>query len=416
MGVNKVKLVVEQGVIEGVCDERFSAVQDEFVANFIERGEIGASVSLTFEGETLVDLWGGVARRGKDGAADTPWAEDTVCVVASTTKGATAICANMLAERGELDLNAPVIEYWPEYGVHGKQDTRVSMFLDHSAGLPALKTKVKEGGFLDFDYMADLLANEEPFWQPGTSVGYHGATYAWTVGNIIRRATGRTLSEFFATEVAGPLGVDFHIGVPDDKIDAVYARTARLTPPTLDPNAKPSVFTEVLLSDRQSAPNLFLFNTGNAAFGSKEAIQAEIGSATGVTNGRAVAKLYRPVANGGVWDGVKLMGADTITNMGRVWSATEFDMTLCQPTRFGLGFMKSMDNRKLDGEKAYSSYVVPESALGHVGAGGSVGFADPDAGLSFGYVMNKQGPGILLNERGQSLVNAAYASIGKPQA
>ena len=165
-------------MIEGLCKPGFERVVEAFAENFRSRGEVGASVALTVGGEPVVDLWGGVA----DPKTAAPWTRDTVSIVFSCTKGATALCAHILASRGQLDLDAPVVELWPEFGQHGKERVTTRMMLDHSAAVPALRAKVKESGPYEWDYMTGLLAAEEPFWPPGTRNGYHGFTFGWTVG------------------------------------------------------------------------------------------------------------------------------------------------------------------------------------------------------------------------------------------
>lgn len=404
---------VKTGTVRGFCNPKFESALNAFVDNFNTRGEIGASLCITLEGETVVDLWGGLAKRPKEDQPGVPWEKDTVCVVFSSTKGATALCAHMLASRGLLDLDAPVTEYWPEYGHNDKQDTRVSMMLDHTAGMPANHIKVKPGGSADFDYMVGLLEQEKPFWQPGTRQGYHGLTFAWTVGNIVRRVAGKPMGQFFAEEVAGPLGLDFRVGVPEADYPDTLKRIAPIIPASLDPNRPKSKFQESIEQDAQSISALFLLNTGGMTFNDPVLQKAEVGSANGMTNGRGLANMYAPLALGGARDGVTLVDSPTLSRMARVSAATHDDATLRLPARFALGFMKSMDNRALDG-KPYSleSALLGDAAFGHVGAGGSIGFADPKVGMSVGYTMNKQGPGLLLNDRGQAVVDAAYQSIG----
>ena len=388
--------------VTGVCDPKFSAVADAFLENLKSRDEVGANVALTIEGETVVDLWGGkVARDGAD------WKEDTVSIVFSCTKGATALAAHMAVERGLLDLNEKVSTYWPEYGCSGKEDTTVAMMLDHSAGVPHVREKVKEGGYNDYDYMVGLVEKETAFWQPGTRNGYHGVTFAWTVGELVHRATGKRLGQFFADEIAGPLGLDFWIGAPE----AVEPRIAPMIPTLPDANAPVSKFTQAVMSDPQSPAHLFLMNGGGFNFNSREAHAAEIGSANGITNGRGLAGMYAPLANGGALNGVRLVGEDVLARMGRISMGTHEDATLLIPSRFALGFMKSMDNRALK-DTPDSSCILSEAAFGHVGMGGSIGFADPGCAMSFGYNMNRMGVGILLNDRGQSLIDGAYRSLG----
>ncbi|PKQ08089.1 MAG: esterase [Alphaproteobacteria bacterium HGW-Alphaproteobacteria-11] len=386
------------GKIEGTYDPKFKPVVDAFIENCETRDEVGANVAITLEGKTVVDIWGG--RKARDGAA---WEKDTVSIVFSCTKGATALCAHMLADRGKLDLDAKVGAYWPEYAKNGKEETLVSMMLDHSAGQPHVRTPLKEGGYYDYDYMVKLLADEEPFWKPGMRNGYHGVTFAWTVGELVHRASGKRLGRFFADEVAKPLGLDFTIGTPEE----TEPRIAAMIFAEPDPAAANSKFTQALLTDPSSAAHLFLLNSGNTDFNSRECHAAEIGSANGITNGRGLAGMYAPLANGGG----KLVGADTLARMGRVAMATHEDATLLIPSRFALGYMKSMDNRK-EPNAPNSSCIMGDAAFGHVGMGGSLGFADPECRMSFGYNMNRMGAGILLNTRGQALVDAAYSALG----
>ena len=207
-----ISLNTRAGKIEGSCDPKFTGVLDAFAENFEQGDELGASVCILAEGRVVADLWGG--RVAVDGA---PWTRDTISIVFSATKGASAICAHMAADRGQLDLDAPVSRYWPNFAQAGKETALVSMMLDHSVGLPHLRTKIKKGGVYDYDYMIGLLEREEPFWKPGTRNGYHGITSAWTVGEMVHRSTGKRLGEFFRDEVAGPLGIDFWIGLPADK-------------------------------------------------------------------------------------------------------------------------------------------------------------------------------------------------------
>ena len=392
---------------EGVCKPGFERVAEAFGKNFDQNGEIGGSVCLTVGGETVVDLWGGVA----DPKTQKPWTRDTVSVVYSCTKGATALCAHILASRGQLDLDAPVIALWPEFGQHGKDRVTTRMMLDHSAGVPALRAKVKPDGPYEWDYMTGRLAEEEPFWEPGTRNGYHGFTFGWTVGEMVRRVSGKSLGTFFQDEVAKPLGLDFWIGLPEE-IEPLVA-------PMISHTYKAADATTPFLTDlrnRQSVASLFFFNVGAWLPGganTRAGHAAEIGAANGITNARGLAGMYAPLAQGGG----KLVDAKTLARMAEVSMATHDDATLRIPTRFALGFMKSMDNRKrsiaatLWGEDC-DSVILGSAAFGHVGAGGSLGFADPAAGLSFGYTMNKMGPGLLMNERGQALVDAAYLSMG----
>jgi CubicO group peptidase (beta-lactamase class C family) len=280
------------------------------------------------------------------------------------------------------------------------------MMLDHSAGVPALREKVKNSGPYEWDYMTDRLAAEEPFWAPGTRNGYHGFTFGWTVGEMVRRASGKSLGTYFQDEIAKPLGLDFWIGLPE----AIEPRVAPMIPYIYKPAQARTPFMTDLSKVPTSPASLFFFNTGDWRIGSADTRAghaAEIGAANGITNARGLAGMYAPLARGGG----KLVDRKTLTRMGEVSMATHDDATLRIPTRFALGFMKSMDNRKRsEGAKIFGpdidSVIMSSAAFGHVGAGGSLGFADPAAGMSFGYTMNSMGPGLLLNERGQALVDA----------
>ncbi len=398
-----IKRDVPNGKIEGTCDERFVGVADEFERNFRERGEVGASVCLRIDGQPVVDLWGGVARP----AEGVPWESDTVTVVFSCTKGATALCAHMLASRGKLDVDAPVAEYWPEFARKGKEHATVKMMLDHSVGLPAFKTPLRPGGCNDWDYMCEMLADEEPFWKPGTRNGYHMINFGWTVGELVRRASGRSLGTFFREELAEPLGVDFWIGAPEE----IEPRIAPVLMHVPKPGDAMGEFILKAMTDPQSIQALSLLNSGGFDPNSRACHAAEIGGAGGISNARGLSGIYAPFASGGELAGRRYVDAKQLARMGEVSAATNEDATLLIPSRFALGFMKSTDNRRrVRGDR--DTAILSSAAFGHVGAGGSIGFADPEAGFSFGYAMNQMGPGILLNERGQSLVDAAYRALG----
>ena len=393
---------------DGTCRPGFERVAEAFEKNLKEKGEIGASVCLTVGGETVVDLWGGTA----DPKTQAPWTRDTVSIVFSCTKGATALCAHVLASRGELDIDAPVAELWPEFAQHGKERVTTRMMLDHSSAVPAVRAKVKDDGPYDFAYMTQRLADEVPFWEPGTRNGYHGFTFGWTVGEMVRRASGKSLGTFFREEIAGPLGLDFWISLPEE----IEPRVAPIVAHVYKAADAVTPFMRDLATNKESVAALFYFNNGawrSGGANTRAGHAAEIGAANGITNARGLAGMYAPLANGGG----DLVDATTLARMGEVSMATHDDATLRIPTRFALGFMKSMDNRKrslaatLWGEDC-DSVILGSAAFGHVGAGGSLGFADPVAGMSFGYTMNRMGPGLLMNERGQSLVDAAYLSLG----
>jgi CubicO group peptidase (beta-lactamase class C family) len=386
--------------VTGQCDPKFAQIESEFERNFSDRGESGASVCLSVNGETMVDLWGGVANR----ETGTLWERDTVSIVFSCTKAATALCAHILIDRGELDLNALVTDYWPEFGKHGKGTTTVAMMLNHESGLPAFRDPIKPGGFYDWDYMISRLEDEEPFWEPGTRNGYHMVSFGWTVGELVRRVSGKSLGTFFADEVAGPTGADFWIGIPE----SFDRNIAPMIPYQPKQDDLFSDFAAKLFTDPASVQALSFLNNGGWSQDAPESYRAEIGGAGGISNARGQVAMYAPLATN---DG-SLVSSERLRHMSMVTTATQRDFTLLVPTRFGPGFMKSMDNRHLASVKNRQSAILGDRAFGHVGAGGSIGFADPECGLAFSYTMTQMGNGLLLNERGQSLVDAAYLALG----
>ena len=394
---------IKSATVQGTCDATFASVREAFERNFADRGEVGASVAITVDGKRVVDLWGGVA----DPESGRPWAEDTVSVVWSCTKGATALCAHILVDRGELQLDAPVTKYWPEFGQKGKDRVSVRMLLNHQAGVAATRDPIPAGGMNDWERMTAAIAGEEPFWEPGTRNGYHAFTFGWTVGEVVRRVSGKSLGTFFKDEVAGPLGIDFQIGASAD----TEARMAPiLFPPPPSPTDKLNEFFTVAFTDPTSLQALIVVNNGGwfgPGCNTAEAHAAEVPAAGGITNARGLAGLYAPLAGSG---DNRLVSEDAVARMGAVSSATSRDASLLLPTRFAVGFMKGVDNRAVaeDGD----SIILSEEAFGHSGVGGSIGFADPKRRMSFGYTMNALGAGVGINARGQSLVDAAYRSVG----
>lgn len=382
--------------ISGHCDAQFTGVLAEFRRNFEEHKEQGASVAITHQGRMVVDLWGGLANL-QTGEA---WTRDTISIVYSCTKAATALCLHMLVDQGKVAYETLVGDIWPAFATAGKEATTVGMMLTHTSPVPHVREPIRKGGLADWDYMTARVAAEPAHWEPGTRQGYHGLTYAWTVGQIVRLVVRMPMGQYFRENVAGPLGLDFHIGLPESEEPRVAPMIAA------DPAEVnfASDFFRKATTEPGSLPNLFLTNQGGANFNSREIHAAEIGSANGITNARGLAGMYTPLANGGGG----LVSAERLLRMGRVCAATQSDAVLCQPMRFAMGFMATTDNRATGGD----SLILGESAFGHVGMGGSVGFADPAAGLAMGYTMNRMGAGILVNARGQALIDAAYRAAG----
>ncbi len=405
-----VNIGLTEGRVEGYCDPNWRTVLSSFIENFSERHELGASLCVRHQGNTVVDVWGGLA--GKTGD---PWRENNVSMVFSATKGATALCAHVLASRGELDLHAPVTRYWPEYGKNGKAATTVAMFLNHSAGVPGFREPLPKGAFADWHYVIRRLEEEAPWWEPGLRSGYHLMNIGWTVGELVRRISGVSLGEFFQTEIAQRHKIGFWIGLPEELEPLVVDMEPYI--PGRFWNFSNAPLPQLRINDpthpaviaTKHIGGFFDYDpvTGEYTPNSRLAHAAEVGGLGGITNARGLATMYDPLA----MNDETLVSQDQVWRMGQVSAASERDAILQIPTRFALGYMKAMDNRHLWG-RDYNSLLLGDRAFGHVGAGGSLGFADPDCGLSFGYTMSRMGPGSLLNPRGQALVNAVYSTLG----
>lgn len=383
--------------IDGYCDPAFRAVAEAFEENFSGRGELGASVALSVGGETVVDLWGGY----RDAERQRRWERDTLCVVFSCTKAATALCAHLLVQRGLLDLDAPVADYWPEFAANGKAQITVSMLLNHQAGMAAVRDPLAAGDAYDWPAMVERLEAQASFWTPGTAHGYHMTSFGWLVGEIVRRVSGQSLGSFFRNDIAIPLGLDFWIGLPADLEDRVAP--VRLFKPQDD--APRTAFAEAILSDRSSLQALAFANIGTGSPNHTAFHAAQLGGHGGIANARALNGLFAPLAAGNE----TLFSTKRVAAMQKPQSVGQ-DQTLLIPTRFSTGFMLRMDNRTSHPAEGHS-LLIGEGAFGHVGLGGSIGFADPDKGLAFGYAMNRHGGGLLLNDRGQSLIDAAYGVL-----
>lgn len=361
--------------INGKVAPGFERVKDAFAANFERHGDVGAAFSLYYRGEKVVDLWGGVA----DEESGRPWAEDSIALVFSSTKGATAICAHLLAQRGELDFDAPVARYWPEFAAAGKQDIPVRWLLSHQVGLPVFDNPLTAEEFLAWEPPVKALAAQRPVWEPGTKHGYHSGTYGWLVGEVVRRISGKSLGTFFADEIAGPLGLDFWIGLPASEEHRVIPIVG-IDLQDVEVNDQALTENRRKLLEASRDPNSFLNRPSTTTpldMNSREFHAAEIPAGNGITDARSLARMYASLIGDGV-DGVRLLNDETVERASTVQTAGR-DQVLNIPTRFGLGFSLHSANISLG----------QDGAFGHSGAGGSLGFADPKAGIGFGYVMNK---------------------------
>ncbi|MGH0035041.1 MAG: serine hydrolase domain-containing protein [Myxococcota bacterium] len=380
-------------VVHGHCDPRFESVRETFARSFT-RGEVGAAVSVVIDGESRVDLWAG----HRDAARTRPWERDTIVNTYSTTKGMTAICAHQLVERGLLDLDAPVAEYWPEFARAGKQDIPVRWLLSHRAGLAAIRKPLPEGAVTDWELMIEALAEQEPWWTPGEKHGYHALTFGHLVGEVVRRISGRSLGTWFREEVAGPLGVDFMIGFGPEHDD----RCAEMIPPPKTPGVP-----NPLAAGRTNPDSLLGKVFGNPDPGPRGANTrawraAEIPAGGGHGDARGLARVYGALARGGEIDGVRILGRESIDRATTEQSFGPDEVLKPLQTRFGLGFMLT---------QPMIPFGPNPRSFGHPGAGGSIAFADPDTGLGFGYVMNQMSMGLGGGMFGFALIHQVYESL-----
>ncbi len=372
--------------VDGHCEGRFAGVADAFADNFRSRGEVGAAVAVTLNGKRAVDLWGGFA----DSARARPWAEDTLVCMMSVAKAVTALCAAMAVDRGLIAWDEPVARYWPEFAAAGKAGIPVRWVLDHRAGLAAIEQAMPEGAAYDWDAMTGALAAQAPLSAPGTSRAYHSVTLGYLVGELIRRTDGRGLGRFLAEEVCTPHGIDYWIGLPP----ALHGRCAEF-------------FGEIAgtLFDRSDPDSLMcraMAQVPPEDFNTERFRAAEIPSINGIGTARGVAKLFDGLAGGGVLDGSRLLGADALAQATtEQWHGRE-DL-LGHTRRMALGFALGLPGHLAMGPSP--------RAFGHTGAGGAIGFADPDAGLGFAYAPNRMYSGLGISPRLSALVDALYAAL-----
>jgi CubicO group peptidase (beta-lactamase class C family) len=382
--------MVAELVINGSVTPGFERVSEALGRSFREHGEVGAALAVVVDGRPVVDIWAGWL----DKARTRPWQRDSIVNLYSTTKGVAAVAAAMLVDRGKLDVDAPVTAYWPEFGQAGKAGIPVRWLLSHEAGLPAIDEPLPPGGALDWETAIHALERQAPSWPPGTAMGYHAVTYGWLVGEVIRRITGKSPGTFVREEIAGPLGIDLFIGTPaseDYRIADMLPPEGRAPLGVMDPNSLAAKALGV------AAP------PAGADVNSREWRAAELPAANGHGNARALARLYGAVARGGEIDGVRLLGAAAIEQF-----ATEVvsgpDKVIGIEARRGLGFILSSPGGR------YHWGPNPR-AFGHSGAGGSLGFADPDARIGFGYAMNQMASGLSADPRWHGLIDSVYACL-----
>lgn len=386
---SNVRKGAQEFAVHGECEPGFGAVREAFETNFATEDEIGASVSVMVDGRTVVDLWGGWRER----TLTQPWERDTIVCMMSVAKAVSATCLHMLVDRGQVDLDAPVARYWPEFAQNGKEKVLVRHVLDHTAGLPILTERLHPGAMFDHALMVDALARQAPLWEPGNSAGYHVHNQGFLIDEIVRRVDGRTLPRFLREEVTGPLGIDYQFGLsPADQ--ARCAEFIQATEGTIFA-ARYGDREKILSRAWDQLPDPLDLN-------SRQWREATITSASGHGNARAVARLYGALARGGELDGVRLMSPATLER-----AITEqhnmVEVMMERPYHQALGYLLT---------SAPIVWMGPgKRSFGHHGVGGSIGLGDPDAKVGFAYAMNKMHARIDNGPRARRLIEAVYRCL-----
>ncbi|MER5622611.1 serine hydrolase domain-containing protein [Streptosporangium sp. NPDC002544] len=390
--------------IGGETAPGFEEVREAFAANLAGDQEVGAAVGVYLHGRKVVDLWGGIA----DPETGRRWERDTLQVVYSTTKAVTAACAHLLSQRGELDLDAPVAEYWPEFAANGKGRIPVRWLLTHQAGLPVIDHPITPAEAIAWDPMVTALAAQRPSWEPGTEHGYHGLTYGWLVGEVVRRVTGRSLGAFLTEEIAAPLGLDLWIGLPEaerhrvSRIIAAVPDVEALAGIDLDALPEPAREMMAAYADPTSLTvRSMTVVTPPLDHNDPDEQSAEMPSTNGICTARALARFYAALI--GEVDGHRILAPGTLAT-ATAEQVSGIDRILRVPVRIGTGF----------GLPTPDAFWYSPTAFGFPGLGGSLGFADPATGLAFGYVMNHLQEGVP-DHRAANLLDAVRGAM-KAQA
>jgi len=375
--------------IEGYCKDRFKSVKEVFQSNFEQNLEVGAAFAVTINGKHVIDIWGGFA----DAAQTKPWKKDTIVNVFSTTKVMTAICTHMLVDRGLLDLDSPVAKYWPEFGQAGKENLPVRYLLSHTSGLAGWDKILRTKKLYNWDLMVELLAEQKPWWEPGTKSGYHTVTFGYLLGEVIRRITKKTVGTFFQEEVAKPLGADFYIGLSEEED---YRVADLIPPPPIDLSTFGALDPKSIAMRSLTNPIIDAQVTKT-----REWRSAEIPAANGHGNARSISRITAALACGGELDGVRILSEDTIKK-SIVEQSSGIDLVLNTPIRFGLGW----------GLQSKDLPIGPNPNLFYWGGyGGSVIAVDLDEKMSICYVMNKMVSTLTGDPRSEKLIEAVYKSL-----
>jgi CubicO group peptidase (beta-lactamase class C family) len=373
--------------VHGDCDERFAAVRDA-LARQLDGEELGASLAVDLDGETVVDLWGG----HRDVERRTPWARNTIVNVWSTTKCVLNLAALMLVDRGDLEVYAPVGDYWPEFSARGKKHVEVRHLMSHTSGVSGWEQPFSVRDMYDWETACERLAAQRPWWEPGTASGYHAATQGHLVGELVRRITGTTFQRFVADEIAGPLGADFQVGAVERDRDRI---APLVPPPRVDPD--PDVDPTSVATRTWRGPVM-----STRATSSPEWRAADLGALNGHSNARGVLDVMRVLSLGGEAGGVRLLSPKTI-DLVFDQQSDGIDLVLEQPFRFGIGYCLG---------SPVVSYVPPGRTFFWGGWGGSLVVMDLDRRLTISYVMNRMAAGILGSARSEAYVRAVYEAVG----
>jgi CubicO group peptidase (beta-lactamase class C family) len=374
--------------VQGTVDARFEKMREVLAANLESGADLGASVAVVLDGEPVVDLWGGWA----DHEQTKPWERDTITNVWSSTKTMMAVSALVLVDRGELDVDERVAHYWPEFAANGKDDVRVRHLLSHTSGVSGWAQPVEVADIYDWEKSTSMLAAQAPWWEPGTASGYHALNQGHLVGEVIRRITGQKLGEFFAEQIAGPLGADFHIGLAPSE----FHRVAPVVPPPPLPIDLASLDLDSVMVKTFTGPA-----PAAEVSWTSEWRQADIGAANGHGNARSVARVQSLISNGGEVDGIRLLRPETIELIFRE-QANGTDLVLGIPARFGIGY----------GLPSESMPVPADAKICYWGGwGGSIVVNDLDHRMTVTYMMNRMDAGLVGDTRGFALLLAAAEAV-----
>lgn len=392
--------MVDRPEIGGQVAQGFEQVQDVFEANWAEDIEVGASLSVVLEGETIIDLWGG----WRDRERTIPWTEDTLVNVYSTTKGMGSTAMAVLAEDGKVDFDVPAVQYWPEFGAHGKDVLTVGQVMSHQSGLNGWHETMQVADLYDWEKATSFLAAQQPFWTPGTGVAYHAVTWGFLVGEIFRRAAGQTMGSFFRERISGALNADFWIGLPESeegRVAIMIGPNHAVAPVDLDIDRDAIAFAKKNQGNElatKSAINPIIRPYQDVS--TRAWRGAELAAANGTANARGIARIYGALANGGELEGTRIISAAGIEEARKV----EWD---------GPALTPGPDVTWLRGFSRNRSLMSGPNPMtfGHGGAGGSAGFADPDAHLGFGYAMNQMAGVPVKKSRAGKLIDAVYACL-----